>query len=225
MFRVDFRRQSRVLRWGLAAVYLPVTAVYAVLWFLGACFYYGVACAFYSRVGWAHASRAAWSMTCDALFFACLIGVNLVAAAGRLALWLWRWVRRLFPPLQVIIHWPPSSSSESDERVLLSRLSLFLRLNSSLRLDFTIKRNAFHFQSSLSSICLERFARRDGLSAMAVSVLVLMEDRQLCAFICAHSYFHFFVAQIYILLARIQNFVDYFCARARSTVALSNSRY
>ena len=116
MFRVDFRRQSRVLRWGLAAVYLPVTAVYAVLWFLGACFYYGVACAFYSRVGWAHASRAAWSMTCDALFFACLIGVNLVAAAGRLALWLWRWVRRLFPPLQVIILCPPSSNSESDER-------------------------------------------------------------------------------------------------------------
>ena len=95
MFRVDFRRQSQVLRWGLAAVYLPITAVYAVLWFLGACFYYGVACAFYTRVGWAHASRAAWSMTCDALFFACLIGVNLVAAAGRLALWLWRWVRRL----------------------------------------------------------------------------------------------------------------------------------
>ena len=84
MFRVDFRRQSRVLRWGLAAVYLPVTAVYAVIWFIGACFYYGVACAFYTRVGWAHASRAAWSMTCDALFFACLIGVNLVAVAVRL---------------------------------------------------------------------------------------------------------------------------------------------
>merc|ERR1711860_356649 len=114
-----------------------------------------------------------------------------------------------------------SSSSESDERVLLSRLSLFLRLNSSLRLDFTIKRNAFHFQSSLSSVRLERFARRDGLSAMAISVLVLMEDRQLCAFICAHSYFHFFVAQIYISLVRIRNFVDYFCARARSTVAHS----
>ena len=70
-------------------MYLPVTAVYAVIWFVGACFYYGVACAFYTRVGWAHASRAAWSMTCDALFFACLIGVNLVAVAGRLALWLW----------------------------------------------------------------------------------------------------------------------------------------
>ena len=70
----------------------------------GAFPYYGVPCAFYSRVGWAQASRAAWSMTCDALFFASLIGVNLVAAAGRLALWLWRLVRRLFPPLQVIIH-------------------------------------------------------------------------------------------------------------------------
>ena len=108
MFRVDFRRQSQVLRWGLAAVYLPITAFYAVLWFLGACLYYGVACAFYTRVGWAHASRAAWSMTCDALFFACLIGVNLVAVAGRLALWLWGWVRRLFPPLQVIVYCPPS---------------------------------------------------------------------------------------------------------------------
>ena len=175
-------------------------------------------------------------MTCDALFFACLIGVNLVAAAGRLALWLWRWVRRLFPPLQVIIHCPPSSNSESDERVLLSRLSLFLRLNSSLRLDFTIKRNAFHFQSSLSSVRLERFARRDGLSAMAISVLVLMEDRQLCAFICAHSYFHFLLrrftfywrafetlliifAQGRVLLSRILIFVINVCANARLSVA------
>ena len=104
MFRVDFRRQSQVLMWGLAAVYLPITSIYAVLWFLGTCLYYAVSCAFYTRVGWAQASRAAWAMTCDALFFACLIGVQLVAAAGRLALWLWRWVRRLFPPLQVIFN-------------------------------------------------------------------------------------------------------------------------
>ena len=107
----------------------------------------------------------------------------------------------------------------------MSRLSLFLRLNSSLRLDFTIKRNAFHFQSSLFSVRLERFAHRDGLSAMAISVLVFdggpsIVRIHLCAFILS-----FFVAQIYISLVRIQNFVDYFCARARSTVALSNSRY
>merc|ERR1711860_75157 len=129
-----------------------------------------------------------------------------------------------------------SSSSESDERVLLSRLSLFLRLNSSLRLDFTIKRNAFHFQSSLSSVRLERFARRDGLSAMAISVLVLMEDRQLCEFICAHSYFHFLLrrftfhwcafktlliifAQGRVLLSRILYLIINVCANARLSVA------
>merc|ERR1711860_332931 len=93
-----------------------------------------------------------------------------------------------FPPLQVIIHRPLSSSFESDERVLLSRLSLFLRLNSSLRLDFTIKPQRISFSIFALFCPLERFARRDGLSAMAVSVLVLMKDRQLCAVICAPSY-------------------------------------
>ena len=47
-----------------------------------------------------------------------------------------------------------------------------------------------HFIFSLRSLLsvVERLARRDGLSAMAVSVLVLMEDRQLGAIICAPSY-------------------------------------
>ena len=103
MFRVDFRRQRQVLMWGLAAVYLPVTSIYAVLWLFGTCLHYAVSCAFYTRVGWAQASNVAWSMTLDALFFACFIGVQLVATAGRLALWLWRWARRLFPPLQVVL--------------------------------------------------------------------------------------------------------------------------
>ena len=103
MFRVDFRRQRQVLMWGLAAVYLPITSIYAVLWLFGTLIHYAISCAFYSRVGWAQASSVAWSMTMDALFFGCYIGVQIVATAGRIGLWLWRWARRLFPPLQVVL--------------------------------------------------------------------------------------------------------------------------
>ena len=71
----------------------------------------------------------------------------------------------------------------------MSRLSLlFFVLKSSLRLISLSSRTHFIFSlRSLLSV-VERLARRDGLSAMAVSVLVLMEDRQLCAIICAPSY-------------------------------------
>ena len=87
--------------WGLAALYLPITSVYAVLWLIGTLIHYLVSCAFYTRVDWSQASRIASSMTLDALFYACYVGVQIVATAGRLGLWLCWWARRLFPPLQV----------------------------------------------------------------------------------------------------------------------------
>ena len=100
---MDFRRQRRVLMWGLAAIYLPITSVYAVLWLIGTLIHYLVSCAFYTRVDWSQASRVAWAMTLDALFYATYVGVLVVAAAGRIGIWLFRWARRLFPPLQVIL--------------------------------------------------------------------------------------------------------------------------
>ena len=98
---MDFRRQRQVLIWGLAALYLPITSVYAVLWLLGTLAHYVVSCAFFTRVDWSQASRVAASMILDALFYASFVGVQIVATTGRLGLWLCWWARRLFPPLQV----------------------------------------------------------------------------------------------------------------------------
>ena len=78
----------------------------------------------------------------------------------------------------------------------------------------------FSLRSLLSVV--ERLARRDGLSAMAVSVLVLMEDRPLCALICAPSYLLICSANLPFTGAH-SKFVDYFRARALSTVVLSKS--
>ena len=82
-------------------MYLPITSVYAVLWLLGTLAHYVVSCAFFTRVDWSQASRVAASMILDALFYASYVGVQIVATAGRLGLWLCWWARRLFPPLQV----------------------------------------------------------------------------------------------------------------------------
>ena len=103
--------------WGLAAIYLPITSVYAVLWLFGTLVHYLVSCAFYTRVDWSQASRVAWAMTLDALFYATYVGVLVVAAAGRIGIWLFRWARRLFPPLQVnqrIFDLRPSFQGRSD---------------------------------------------------------------------------------------------------------------
>ena len=88
----------------------------------------------------------------------------------------------------------------------------------------------------IASETVEGLARRDGLSAMAVSVLVLMEDRQLGAIICAPSYSLFCSAnlpftdvhtKIWLMVlaqgrAQLSRFLLFFnniCAYARLSVA------
>ena len=92
----------------------------------------------------------------------------------------------------------------------------------------------FSLRSLLSVV--ERLARRDGLSAMAVSVLVLMEVRQLGTIICAPSYSLFcsanlpfsdvhtkiwliVLAQGRVQLSRFLLFFNNICAYARLSVA------
>ena len=124
------------------------------------------------------------------------------------------------------------------------------RLNFSPRLDFTFKAQCILFTMFAlfclnlyldSFVWLRNLLRIDSNSFLCAKLFSLIRVSGIvfavesgfpagtaflrwpywCFINCARSNFLFFIAQARILLARIQNFVDYYCARARSTVAHS----